>query len=164
MIRDTADIMNSIAQSEKNGVPIEFLELGAGKRQIYSSYGDLVAIINAMADYADLLDGYRVTYPERLNAFQAATYEYQAERCRKIQKSFEAQIGYDRAANIEKCQKRREKNKAEDDVGEEALVLMARRAQSEAKKKKEEQEQKGKPATEARKKSHNLTGQMSLFG
>lgn len=164
MIRDTVEITACIAQDERNGVPIRFYELDGTDRQLNSCYGDLLTILNVMADYADLLDDYRATYPERLDDYQTACYGYQAEKCRRIQKSFEDQIGYDRAAAIEKCRKRREKKDSEDDVGEEALVLMARRARNEARKKKEEQEKKETPVAEVKKKHDDLDGQMNLFG
>lgn len=96
MLGDTAGMTAEINEDEKNMVPIRYLELDGERKEIHSCYGDIIIIINAMADYAGLLDDYRMMYPEGLNAFQAATYEYQANRCRKIQKSLEQQMGYDR--------------------------------------------------------------------
>ena len=166
MIRDTVEITHCIAQDEKAGVPIHYYLLDGKDRQLNSCYGDLLTILNVMADYADLLDDYRATFPDQLDDYQAACYDYQAKRCRKIQKSFETQIGYDREATLVKCRKRREKSNAEDDVGEDALVLLARKSQNEVRKKKEEQEKKAeaeRPAAEAPRKSKDLDGQISLF-
>ena len=100
MLGDTAGMTAEINEDEKNMVPIRYLELDGERKEIHSCYGDIIIIINAMADYAGLLDDYRMMYPEGLNAFQAATYEYQANRCRKIQKSLEQQMGYDRDLSL----------------------------------------------------------------
>lgn len=160
MLGDTAGMTAEINEDEKNMVPIRYLELDGERKEIHSCYGDIIIIINAMADYAGLLDDYRMMYPEGLNAFQAATYEYQANRCRKIQKSLEQQMGYDRDKAFEKCQKRRAKQSS-DDVGEEALVLLARKKANEERK-KEEARNPSEPVKE-KEKTGELEGQLSFL-
>ena len=160
MICDTVSMTSEINEDEQNMVPIRYLELDGELKEIHSCYGDIIIIINAMADYAGLLDDYRMMYPERLNAFQSMTYEYQANRCRKIQKSLEQQMGYDRYKAIEKCQKRRARQ-SDDDVGEEALVLLARKNANEERK-KEEARNPSEPVKE-KAKLKGLEGQLSFL-
>ena len=160
MICDTVSMTSEIHEDEQNMVPIRYLELDGEHKEIHSCYGDIIIIINAMADYAGLLDDYRRMYPERLNAFEAATYEYQANRCRKIQKSLEQQMGYDRDKAFEKCQRRRARQ-SDDDVGEEALALLARKNANEERK-KEEARNPSEPVKE-KAKSRGLEGQLSFL-
>lgn len=160
MICDTVRMTMEIKEDEQDMVPIRYLELDGEHKEIQLCYGDIIIIINAMADYAGLLDDYRMMYPERLNAFEVATYEYQANRCRKIQKSLEQQMGYDRDKAFEKCQKRRARQ-ADDDVGEEALVLLARKNANEERKKEEAQ---NPPApVKEKEKPRELEGQLSFL-
>ena len=50
------------------------------------------------------------------------------DRCRSISGRLQQKIGYDRQAAIEKCrQKQKKAPKADQGIGEDALVLMARR-------------------------------------
>jgi len=160
MIFDSACITKSVLEDEQNMVPIRYLKLNGKCKEIRACYGDIIIIINAMADYADLLDEYRRMFPEKLDAFQTATYEYQAGRCRKIQKSLEKQMEYDREKAIEKCKKYHRKQE-DNDIGEEALALLARRKASEEKKKEETE----KPAEPVKKKtkSKDLDGQLSFL-
>lgn len=160
MICDTVSITAEITEDEQNMVPIRYLELDGKRKEVHASYGDIIIIINAMADYAGLVDDYRRMYPERLDSFQAATYEYQANRCRKIQKTLEQQMGYDRDKAFEKCQKRRAKQ-SDDDVGEEALVLLARSKANEERK-KEEKQNPSEPA-KGKVKQNKLEGQLSFL-
>lgn len=160
MICDTVSVTAEIHEDEQDMVPIRYLELDGERKEIHSCYGDVIIIINAMADYAGLLDDYRRMYPERLNAFEAATYEYQANRCRKIQKSLEQQMGYDRDKALEKCQRRRARQ-SDDDVGEEALILLARKNANEERK-KEEARNPSEPVKE-KAKPKGLEGQLSFL-
>lgn len=91
---------------------------------IKSCEGDLILVVNALEDYADLVDRYRAAHP-KMEPFLAANMEYYAGRYRTIAKKLAAAMGYDRAATLERCRKRREKAEAQDDVGEEALTLAA---------------------------------------
>lgn len=160
MICDTVRMTMEIKEDEQDMVPIRYLELDGERKEVHASYGDIIIIINVMADYAGLLDDYRMMYPKKLNAFQAATYEYQANRCRKIQKSLEQQMGYDRDKAFEKCQRRRARQ-SDDDVGEEALVLLARKNANEERKKEEAQNPPAPVKEKA--KPRELEGQLSFL-
>lgn len=160
MLCDTVGVTAEINEDEQNMVPIRYLQLDGEHKEVHACYGDIIIIINVMADYAGLLDDYRMMYPEKLDAFQTATYEYQANRCRKIQKSLERQMGYDRDKAFEKCQKRRARQ-SDDDVGEEALVLLARKRANEERK-KEEARNPSEPVKE-KAKLKGLEGQLSFL-
>lgn len=103
-----------------------FLDKGA-QQQLNTCYGDLYKVINALMDYAHLLD--MVCDQWDLQAFHRATYEYHADKLRKIAAKFQAGIGYDYAAAVEKCQKRRNRTVPESDIGDDALAQMVRRKQ-----------------------------------
>lgn len=65
---------------------------------------------------------------EKLGFCGVMQYERMRDRCRKITAGLQEKIGYDRAAAIEKCRRRAKRSrKADDGIGEDALVLAARR-------------------------------------
>ncbi len=99
---------------------------------IQSCEGDLILAVNAMVDYADLMDRHRAAHPE-MGAFEAATREYYAGRYRTIAAKLAAALGYDREATLERCRRRQEKQRT-DDIGEEALTLLAARGNGKGKK------------------------------
>lgn len=159
MIKDTVGITADVAAAENDGVVLRYLELDGTQKEITASYGDIVIIINTLADYAELLEEYVQEYPDTLNNWQKANYGYQASRCRNIYHSLERQMMYDREANIEKCRKQREKKEEDSDVGEDAMILAVRKAHNDAlqkaRKKQREQEKAQGP--------NGLAGQISLF-
>ena len=69
-------------------------------------------------------------------------------------------MGYDRYKAIEKCQKRRARQ-SDDDVGEEALVLLARKNANEERKKEEARNPSGPVKEKAKPKE--LEGQLSFL-
>lgn len=89
-----------------------------GRRQIQTCPGDIYKIVNMLMDYARMLEG-----------FHRATYELHAEQCRTIAKKYAAGIGYDYEKAVARCRKRREKR--DDGVGEDALVLAMRKRSGE---------------------------------
>lgn len=94
---------------------------------IKSCEGDLILAVNALEDYADLVDRYRAAHP-KMEPFQAANMEFYAGRYRTIAAKLAAAMGYDRAATIERCRKRAERESSRhDDMGEEALTLTVTR-------------------------------------
>ena len=96
--------------------------------KVASCQGDLTVICNVLADYADMLDEFLQTDREGLGFCGALQYERMRDRCRKITADLQEKICYDRAAAIEKCRKRAgRKPKADAGIGEDALVLSARR-------------------------------------
>lgn len=140
----SAEMTDRIEQAEQGNLPLHFYNLKSGCYQgIHTCEGNMIVICNAMADYADIL----LEFIEQSDyeGYQKAFYEVHAQRCRRISQELQGQIGYDRDAAIENC---RAKNKyygaggsmREDDVGEEALVMMVKRARE--KKKGEDNERK----------------------
>lgn len=97
----------------------------SGTHEVKTCYGDVVKIVNALRDYAKLLE--MVCEEWNLSGFHQATYEYQAERLRQIADKFQRGIGYDYDDAVRKCQKLREKKPRNADVGEEAMVLAVKR-------------------------------------
>ena len=90
----------------------------SGTFEVKTCYGDVVKIVNALRDYAKLLE--LVCDEWELAGFHRATYEYQADK-------LQCGIGYDYDAAVRKCQKLRGKKPRNDDVGEDAMVLAVKR-------------------------------------
>ena len=82
----------------------------SGTHEVRTCYGDVVKIVNALRDYARLLE--LVCDEWDLGGFHRATYEYQAEKLRQIADKFQCGIGYDYDAAVRKCQKLRGKSLA----------------------------------------------------
>ena len=95
----------------------------SGTHEVKTCYGDVVKIVNALRDYAKLLE--LVCDEWDLGGFHRATYEYHAEKLRQIADKFQCGIGYDYDAAVRKCQKLRGKRSRNADVGEDAMVLLA---------------------------------------
>ena len=102
----------------------------SGTHEVKTCYGDIVKIVNALRDYAKLLE--MVCDEWELGGFHRATYEYQAEKLRQIADKFQYGIGYDYDAAVRKCQKLRGKKPRNTDVGEEAMVLAVKRGSEQA--------------------------------
>jgi len=111
---------------------IRFQDIG-GPCSIKTCYGDICKIVNALRDYSRML--YMVCDEWNLQGFHRATYEHHAEVLERISKKFQAGIGYDYDAAVEKCRRKAEKKRQDDDVGEDALVLALRKGQQAAEKK-----------------------------
>lgn len=97
----------------------------SGTHEVKTCYGDVVKIVNALRDYAKLLE--LVCDEWELAGFHRATYEYQAEKLRQIADKLQCGIGYDYDAAVRKCQKLRGKRSRNADVGEDAMVLAVKR-------------------------------------
>lgn len=97
----------------------------SGTHEVKTCYGDVVKIVNALRDYAKLLE--TVCDEWDLGGFHRATYEYQAEKLRQIADKLQRGIGYDYDDAVRKCQKLRRKKLRNADVGEEAMVLAVKR-------------------------------------
>lgn len=109
-----------------------FQDIG-GPCSIKTCYGDICKIVNALRDYARML---RMTCDEwGLRGFHRATYECHADALERISKKFQAGIGYDYDAAVEKCRRKAEKKRPENDIGEDAMVLAVRKGQQAAEKK-----------------------------
>ena len=97
----------------------------SGTHEVKTCYGNVVKIVNALRDYAKLLE--TVCDEWDLGGFHRATYEYQAEKLRQIADKLQRGIGYDYDDAVRKCQKLRRKKLRNADVGEEAMVLAVKR-------------------------------------
>lgn len=105
---------------------LAFKDIKKGDMKILTCYGDIYKIVNAMRDYSRLLlltcDAWELT------GFHRALYEYHAQKAREIADKYQAAIGYDYDKALEKCRKKKAKNKdgRDSDIGGEALELLLR--------------------------------------
>ena len=131
MVKDSVEIMEQGACSGMAAVPIHYYDVDRlQEKTIESCQGDLTVICNVLADYADLLDEFLNDEKERewLGFCAVMQYERMRDRCRKITAGLQEKPGYDRDAAIEKCRRKAgRKPKADTGIGEDALVLSARR-------------------------------------
>ena len=131
MVKDSVEIMEQGACSGMAAVPIHYYDVDRmQERTIESCQGDLTVICNVLADYADMLDEFLNDEKERerLGFCAVMQYERMRDRCRKITADLQEKICYDRDAAIEKCRRKAgRKPKADTGIGEDALVLSARR-------------------------------------
>lgn len=103
-----------------------------GEREIKTCYGDIYKIVNALMDYARLLE---LACDEwGLEGFHRATYEYHAEKLRAIAKKYEIGIGYDYEAALAKCEEKKKKPHKDDDIGGDAMELALKQARRQDKK------------------------------
>ena len=137
MVRESAEILQETEKDEQ--VPVRYYNMERRKEEtIISCQGDLVTICNVLADYGDMLNEYLEAEKGRMDFYSVFGYERMRDRCRSISEKLQQKIGYDRQAAIEKCrQKQKKAPKADQGIGEDALVLMARRNAA-AKQKAEE--------------------------
>lgn len=113
-----------IDEYQKQELTLSYVDLD-GPHELKTCYGDVLKTINALMDYTRMLD--IVCDQWKLTGFHRATYEYHANKLREIADKFQKAIGYDYAAAVEKCHKKKAKKQAYSDVGEDALTLIARR-------------------------------------
>lgn len=104
-----------------------------GDREIKTCCGDICKIVNALRDYSRMLVIVCDTW--KLQGFHRSTYEYHAEKLRGIADKFQAGIGYDYDAVLEKCRQRRSKKSRDEDVGGEAVEMALLKAERAAKTK-----------------------------
>lgn len=147
----SAMITEKIERVEAANIPIQFYNLKSQCYQgVHVSEGDMYVIINAMADYADILME-SIALSGGKMGYQEAFYEIHANRCRKISERLQEQIGYNREEAIERCRKKRKYygNGEEDDssdVGEDAMYLAVKQRREKAVK--AEKEKAGKEKTD----------------
>ena len=113
----------------KQGAILQFTDVGTSdeiseSKEVRTCYGDLYVVVNALQDYANILDS--VIEEWTLTGFHAATYEMHAARCREIAGRYAAAIGYDYDKALEQCQKRRAKGERNEDTGVEGLEALMR--------------------------------------
>lgn len=146
----SAEMTEQVEQAELGNIPLQFYNLKSRCYQgIHTCEGDMIVICNILADYADLMMEF--IRQSDYEGYQKAFYEVHAQRCQKISLKLQEQIGYDRDAAIERCRAKRKYygesgDVPDNDVGEEAMVMMVKRAKEKARqeemKKKENHEQK----------------------
>lgn len=129
MVVDSVEILEDVIKDELRRVAIRYYSVTHSREEtITSCEGDLIVICNVLADYADLLDEFLKNDRERLGFCAVMQYERMRDRCRKITEDLQKKTGYDRIAAIEKCRRKAgRKPKADAGIGEDALVLSARR-------------------------------------
>lgn len=120
---------NVMLNSLEDPVILSFLT-EKGRQTIRTCPGDLYKIVNALMDYARILE--LAVGQWDLCGFHKATYELYAEQLRKLARKYAGGIGYDYEKALQKCKKRQErKQRAADDIGEDALVLAIREVRQE---------------------------------
>lgn len=146
MVVDSVEILEDVIKDELRRVAIRYYSVTHSREEtITSCEGDLIVICNVLADYADLLDEFLKNDRERLGFCAVMQYERMRDRCRKITEDLQKKTGYDRVATIEKCRRKAgRKPKADTGIGEDALVLSARRR---AQQKTEQQPAAGQSKT-----------------
>ncbi len=114
-----------IAEIDGNevGAILRYYDLKAGEEmELDTCIGDITVIINALEDYASILEQAIVEW--ELDGWHKASYETHAARCRKISEKYQAKTGYDYNLAIAKCKKRREKK--DEGIGGDAMELALR--------------------------------------
>lgn len=101
-----------------------------GDHEIRTCYGDICKTVNALRDYSRMLTMVCDTW--ELKGFHRAMYEFHAKKLREIADKFQAGIGYDYDAAVEKCREKKEKQQRHDDVGGEAMAMSLLRARQAA--------------------------------
>lgn len=105
--------------------------------EIKTCYGDIIIMINALMDYASILEG--VIEEWGLDGYHAAFYQYHAERCRKMSRHYAEAIHYDYDKALQNCKKKRNK---EGDTGEEALAAAYNKKQREVEAQAQKKDEK----------------------
>ena len=113
-------------------ISLQFQDID-GLHEIKTCCGDIYKIVNALMDYARMLE--MVCDEWDLQGFYRATYEYHAEKLRDIAKKYQAGIGYDYEAAVERCKAKKNKPQRDDDVGGDAMELALKKARQEQQKK-----------------------------
>ena len=114
----------------EQGAILKFMDFGkrgeaSEEKELKTCCGDLYVIINALRDYANILDS--VVEEWGVTGYHAAGYQLHAERCRIIAKKYSVAIGYDYDKAVERCQKRRSKGKEVNDIGMDGLEAWAQK-------------------------------------
>ncbi len=121
-----------ITQLLEKELAICFYDL-EGNHEFKTCYGDLYKTVNALMDYVRMLE--MVCIQWNFEGYHKAFYEYHAEKIKEIAGRFEHAIGYNYAAAVERCRKKRERATREDDVGDDALTQMYRKNMRQSKEK-----------------------------
>ncbi len=116
----------------EQGAVLRFTDAGSSRRpggdkEVRTCCGDLYVIVNALRDYANMLES---VIPEwGLAGYHAAVYELHAARCREIAGKYAAAIGYDYDKAMERCLNRRAKGDSGGDTGMDGLEALVHKRQ-----------------------------------
>lgn len=126
-------VISRFAELDKFATEITFrLRDADGEREIKSCYGDIYKIINALMDYARLLE--LVCDEWNLQAYHRAVYELHAEKLRAIAKKYQEAIGYNYDAAVARCRDKKKRAGRDEDIGGDALDLAAKQESKEKEK------------------------------
>ena len=120
------EIMDLSAELSENMTDAFLLQVSdlSKTHEIHLIYGDLLKIILALRDYAEIMD--QVCDEWGLEGFHQAIYVLRAGKLREISEKLETGIGFHYDTAMEKCQRRKLWKRKDRGVGEEALVLASR--------------------------------------
>ena len=126
----TATVEMTEIDGSGQGAILRFTDVGRFGRpsevkEVDTCYGDLYVIVNALRDYANLLES--AIQEWHLTGFHATAYELHAARCRKIAGKYAATIGYDYDKAMERCRKRRANSNRNGDTGMDGLEALVRK-------------------------------------
>lgn len=114
----------------EQGAILRFTDVGgygqsSQGKEFRTCYGDIYVIVNALRDYANMLDS--VIQEWSLTGYHAAIFELHAARCRKIAGKYAVAIGYDYDKAVERCERRRAKGERNGDTGMDGLEAFVRK-------------------------------------
>ena len=92
--------------------------------EIQTCEGDIILIINAILDYADILEAKAATMG---SPFETESARYYVGRFRRVAEKYSKAIKYDRDKAIKKCEaKKNRRPRKGDDIGEDAMALLVK--------------------------------------
>lgn len=127
----------------------------ATEEMIETSSGELRIIIDALADYHDIV----MEKVKVMEGYAEAAWINRADKIKKIQTKLEESIGYSRDKQIEVCQKK--KSKKQDDIGGDALELAFNRSANK-KENKPENKPENRPL-EGKEDKKEESNQLNIF-
>lgn len=110
------------------GTVLQFMQLPKSssehqEKEIRTCLGDIYVIVNALRDYAALLE--RAVTTRELTEVHGAIFNLHAARCRKIAGKYASAIGYNYDAALKRCRKRRARGVSNEDIGLDGLEAFA---------------------------------------
>lgn len=112
---------------------------GMNEQWIETAEGELRIVIEALADYYDIVSRNTETME---TGYAKAVWENRLRKIKQIQTKLEESTGYSRDKQLEICMKR--KPMKDSDIGEDAIALACRRGKSAAEGKEKRDQQGGK--------------------
>lgn len=111
---------------------------GMNEQWIETAEGELRIVIEALADYYDIVSRNVETME---SGYAKAVWKNRMGKIKQIQTRLEESTGYSRDKQLEICKKR--KPERDSDIGEDAVVLVCRRGKSVAEGKEKREQQGG---------------------